>query len=226
MTMPISINEKTIPIAIADDSQLFVQALEALLDLQGVTNILFTANNGKALLNRLEQDQPDVILMDIRMPDIDGLEATIKVKEYYPDIFVIILSNFNDLSSVRNALKAGADGYLLKDVDAEELKLAIEKVATGKTYFCEEIQEIINSVFSKKPIDLGNYSAVRSIITKTEYAILNLICEGLTSAEIAATRFIAKNTVETHRKNLLSKLDCRNSIELVKWAIKNDVYKL
>lgn len=138
--MPILTNVKTIPIAIADDSQLFVQALEALLDLQGITNTLFTVSSGEALLKELEQSQPEVILMDIRMPDTDGLEATTKVKKQFPGIKVIILSNYNDPFSVKKALKAGADGYLLKDIDSGELQTAIEKVATEEIYFCKRVQ--------------------------------------------------------------------------------------
>jgi len=225
MTIPILTNVETIPIAIADDSQLFVQALDALLDFQGITKTLFTVNSGEALLKELEQSQPEVILMDIRMPDMDGLKATAKVKEQFPGIKVIILSNYNDPYSVKKALKAGADGYLLKDIGSAELQTAIEKVAIEEIYFCKKVQEIINSYLTKKQVDFGNCSAVLSIITPTEHQILLLICEAYTSDEIAAIRHISKNTVETHRKNLLWKLDCRNAIELVKWAIRHNLYK-
>jgi len=116
--MPILTDVQTIPIAIAEDSLLFAQALKALLQQQGSTNIIFTAHSGATLLSQLEQTLPKVILMDIRMPDVDGLEATKKVKDLYPDVYVIILSNYHDIPTVRSALKAGADGYLLKDIDS------------------------------------------------------------------------------------------------------------
>lgn len=134
---------QTIPIAIAEDSQLFAQALITLLQQHGAIDVLFTAHNGSTLLHQLKQSKPKVILMDIRMPDIDGLEATNKVKELYPEIYVIILSVYDDISIVKNALKAGADGYLLKDIDVEELQTAIEKVAAGETYFCKRVQDIL-----------------------------------------------------------------------------------
>jgi len=167
---------QTISIAIAEDSHLFAQALKALLIQQGTTNILFTAHNGTSLLNQLKETQPKVILMDIRMPDVDGLEATAQVKQLYPDMYVIVLSNHHDIHTVKSALKAGADGYLLKDIDAEELQTAIVNVAEGETYFCKRVQDIINlDLTNKKVAGADNYSAVRSIITKTEFEVLLLI---------------------------------------------------
>jgi len=133
-TNPVLTTLQTIPIAIAEDSLLFAQALKALLQQQGATEVLFTAHNGATLLQQLEQSQPQVILMDIRMPDVDGLEATTKIKDIYPDIYVIVLSNYDDIPTVKSALKAGADGYLLKDIDADELQTAIVKVADGETW--------------------------------------------------------------------------------------------
>lgn len=225
--MPVLTKIPTIPIAIAEDSLLFAQALEALLQQQGSTNILFTANNGAALLNQLEQSKPKVILMDIRMPDVDGLEATTKVKELYPEIYVIVLSGYDDIPTVKNALKAGADGYLLKDIDADELQMAIEKVAEGETYFCERVQNlVIRDLTNRKIIAHENCSAVTSNITPRECEVLHLICEELTSYEMAAELFISKNTIETHRKKLMGKLNCKSSIALVKYAIKNKLYNI
>jgi len=225
--MPVLTDIQTIPIVIADDSQLFTQALATLLEQQGNTNILFTVNSGAALLNQLEESKPKVILMDIRMPNVDGLEATTKVKELYPEIFVIVLSNYDDIPTVKNALKAGADGYLLKDIDADELQMAIEKVAVGETYFCERVQNlVIRNLTNRKIIAQENCSAVPSNITPREFEVLHLICDELTSYEMAAELFISKNTVETHRKKLMGKLNCKSSIGLVKYAIKNKLYNL
>jgi len=137
---------QTIPIAIAEDSMLFSKALQALLQKQGNTEVLFTAENGAILLDQLEKFQPKVILMDIRMPDVDGIEATAKVKELYPNIFVTMLTNHYDIPTIKSALHAGANGYLVKDIDAEELQTAIIKVAEGKTYFCEKVQSLINTI--------------------------------------------------------------------------------
>jgi len=227
--MPILNNISTIPIAIAEDSLLFAQALEALLQQQGTTDIIFTANSGASLLSQLEKTQPKVILMDIRMPDVDGLEATTKVKELYPDIYVIVLSNYHDIPTVKSALKAGADGYLLKDIDADELHTALIKVAEGETYFCERVRDLIISTTTKKPkpVKRGtDFSAVPFIITDRECDVLSLICEEMTSEEMTGELFISKNTIETHRRNLLAKLNCKTSIGLVKWAIKNKLYNL
>lgn len=226
-TMPALIDIQTIPIAIADDSQLFAQALVTLLKQQGHTNILFTADSGATLLTQLEESKPKVILMDIRMPDVDGLEATTIVKERYPEMYVIVLSNFDDIPTVKNALKAGADGYLLKDIDADELQMAIEKVADGETYFCDRVQNlVISNLTNRKNIDYENCSAVPFNITPRECEVLQLICDELTSYEMAAELFISKNTIETHRKRLMGKLNCKSSIGLVKYAIKNKLYKL
>ncbi len=190
-------NDSKIPIAIAEDSQLFSNALVALLEQQGKTDILFTAENGEDLLEKLEKVQPKIISMDIKMPVMDGIEATRKVKELYPNIYVIILSNYHDLMTVQNTLKAGADGYLLKDIDTEELLMAYEKVSTGETYFCERVRNLITE-FSKNPKDNTN--------NKVAGEVINLIAEGWSNEEIAAELFLSKNAVEKHWKNLLNKI--------------------
>ncbi len=141
---------QNISIAIAENSQLFLQAIEKILGEKDSIEILFTALNGADLLSKLDNIQPQVVLIDIRMPDIDGLEATRKVKELYPNVYVIILSNYDDLPTVKNTLKAGADGFLLKDFDVDELLIAIDKVSEGKNFLSERVQNLIDRNVTKK----------------------------------------------------------------------------
>jgi len=216
-----------INIAIAEDNSLVLEGLEALLELNDNIEIAFAANNATLLLNYLENTQPQVILMDIRMPGIDGLEATKIIKEKYPEVYVVMLSNHDDSSTIKKSLKVGADGYLLKNITKDELKIAIEKVASGETYFCKEVQDQIFRFIARKDVDDSqrNRAATPSNITSREFDVMTLICDEYTSGEIAAELYISKNTVETHRRNLLAKLNCKSSIGLVKYAIMHNLYK-
>jgi len=223
--MTTQINTECIKIGIAEDHQLVIDGLKSLLEEYNDIKVMLTALNGKDLLDGLKNEQPDVILMDINMPEIDGLEATKIIKSDYPAIKVLIVSMHDDLRLIKELLKIGADGFVLKNTGIDEIKKAIDTIVNGGTYFCKPISDkIMKALMQNKPVKINSKSSVLPVsITKRELEILKLICMEYTSSQIAGELFISINTVETHRKNLLSKLNCKNSVGLVKWAIKEGI---
>jgi len=207
---------KILNIGIAEDHQVMIDGLTALLDEFDDLNVTIKANNGKDLLNQLDNHQPDVILMDINMPEMDGIEASKKVKDKYPHIAILILSMHDELRLIKDCLKAGVDGYLLKETGVDELKAAIMNVANGETHFSKPIADKIlirQSKEKRKP--LYRQAVLPNVLTPKEIEVLQFICEEYTTNEIAAELYISVNTVETHRRHLLEKTKSRNDYFLI-----------
>jgi DNA-binding NarL/FixJ family response regulator len=171
------------------------------------------------LLEVLESKSCDIILMDINMPEMDGVEATKQVKAKYPSIKILMLTMFSNREYIEKLLRAGADGYLLKNTGKEELQEAIDNIINGESYFSKEVTERIMEGLQKKKIAEKNTYIVE--LTEREIEVLKLIVQEFTTAEIAEKLFISPHTVETHRKNLISKLNVRNIAGLVKYAMQN-----
>ncbi len=207
-----------IKIAIADDHQMFIDGIKSLL--KGNKNMLVSleATNGEQLLSLLKEQQTEVILMDVNMPVMDGIEATKQVKKLFPEIKVIMLTMFSSKDYIEKLLRAGANGYILKNTGKEELTTAIEKVMQGESYFSKEVTERIMEGLQGKKAE-NNPHMVE--LTEREKDVLRLIVQELTSHEIADKLFISFHTVETHRKNLISKLQVKNIAGLVKYAVQN-----
>jgi DNA-binding NarL/FixJ family response regulator len=167
------------------------------------------AMNAESCIAFLKIHQPDVILMDINLPDKNGIELCREVKEQYPGIFILGLSTFNQQSFVQKMIEHGASGYVLKNASGKELLDAIRTVSNGKIYMSFEVEQILKT----KPDS-------EIIITRREMEVLVLIAEGMTNNEIAKKLFISITTVDTHRKNLLEKFSARNTAELVKLAFQ------
>ncbi len=193
---------------IVDDHYMVIEGIRSLL--QNEKNIEWAghASNAASCLAYLHQQQPDVILMDINLPDKSGIDLCKEVKEKYPSVFIIGLSTFNQLSFIQKMIDNGASGYVLKNATQQELMEAIETVATGKTYLSFEVSQTLRNT---------NNSTV--VLTRREKEVLNLIAEGMTNNEIAKKLFISSTTVDTHRKNLLEKLNARNTAALIKLSI-------
>lgn len=207
-----------IKIAIADDHQMFIDGIKSLL--KGNKNMLVSveATNGEQLLSLLKEQQTEVILMDVNMPVMDGIEATKQVKKLFPEIKVIMLTMFSSKDYIEKLLRVGANGYVLKNTGKEELTTAIEKVMQGESYFSKEVTERIMEGLQGKKAE-NNPHMVE--LTEREKDVLRLIAQELTSHEIADKLFISFHTVETHRKNLISKLQVKNIAGLVKYAVQN-----
>ncbi|MEQ9186991.1 MAG: response regulator transcription factor [Cryomorphaceae bacterium] len=206
--------EKT-RIIIADDHQMFIDGIKALLETMDV-EVIGEANNGKELLALVNSTPVDLILMDVNMPEMDGVEATKAIREAYPDLPVLMLTMHSSRDYIQRLLRAGASGYVLKNTGREELQEAITTVMAGNAFFSEEVSQRIMEGLQKKK------SQEREMVvelTPRELDVLKLIAQEMTSNEIAEKLFISHHTVETHRKNLISKLNVRGSAGLVKYAI-------
>lgn len=202
---------KMIRLAIADDHQSIIDGIELMLEFEENIQIVDTANDGKSLLEMVERSQPNVILTDIRMPKIDGIEATRLIKKNFPDIKIIAFTMFEQTEAISQMLEAGADGYLLKNSSLNEVLEAIQKVANGEKYYDANIN--INA------LDLRNSDTKRGLLTKRQIQILELIAQGKTSREIAEQLFIGVQTVDTHRKNMMRILDLQGKGELMRYAM-------
>lgn len=205
-------------IIIADDHKIFLDGLHALLSSQPEVEVLATAENGQALLALLEKHSADVVLMDYNMPLMDGLECTRLIRERFPEVKILVLSMHSTPGHIQKILKAGAHGYLLKNTGKEELLKAMVKVKEGGTYYSAEVTETIMQGLQRKEAQASNYQIAK--LTERERDVLILIAEEKTTLEIAEDLHISKHTVETHRKNLISKLQVRNVSGLVKYAVQ------
>lgn len=207
-----------IQISIADDHQLFRQGIISLLNTIDNFEVLHEASNGNELLEALSKKPTDVILMDINMPILDGISCARAVKKDYPKIKIIMLSMHADHETIQEAISIGIDGYLPKDTGKDELEDAITSVQNGERYFNKSITgTIMDGLISPKMTQ-----PVR--LTPREQDVLKLIYEENTTKEIAEKLFIAYNTVETHRKNLLHKTGSKTSLGLVKFALENNLF--
>lgn len=206
-----------IRVLIADDHKLFREGIKSLLKEESDIKVEVEVGNGVEILQKLESQPIDIILMDIDMPQMDGITATRMVKERFPDTKVLILSSYNNLKFILEVMRAGASGYLVKDAENLDLVNAIKALANGNCYYSNKIAESLSNYLrdlqDRKPSPQENIS-----LTKRESEILRLIAKELTNREIADKLFISTNTVFTHRKNLLKKFNVRNTAGLVKLA--------
>jgi DNA-binding NarL/FixJ family response regulator len=212
--------EKT-RIIIADDHQLFRNGLKILLNAFPEFEVTGEASNGEEFLKILSNNEADIALMDINMPEMDGIEATRKGLQLYSDIKIIALSMYGEEEYYYKMIDAGAKGFILKDSDISEVKEAILTVSKGGSYFS---QELLYHVIQK--IKHRETESKLANLSKREKEILLKICEGLSNQEIADSLFISKRTVDKHRANLLGKTNSKNTASLILFAIKNKLIEI
>lgn len=213
-----------IKIFVADDHQLFIEGIKALTRDSQEVKLIGEAENGEDLLAQLKTNQPNVILMDINMPKINGIEATKKIRQLYPEIKILALTMFDDTLYVSEMIKAGASGYLLKNAGKAELITAITTVYKGERYVSSEVSlKMIDKMNNNDQSSAENKMPPvrKSEVTKKELEILKLIAQELTNAEIASKLNNSPMTIITHRKNLLRKLGVKNTAGLIKYAMEN-----
>lgn len=210
-----------IRIIIADDHQLFRNGLKILLNAFPEFEVAGEASNGEEFLRLLKNITADIALMDINMPEMDGIEATRKGLKMCPSLSIIALSMYGEDEYYYKMIDAGAKGFLLKDSDISEVKEAILTVKKGGSYFS---QELLYNVIQK--IKYREHESKSANLSKREKEILFKICEGLSNQEIAENLFISKRTVDKHRANLLGKTNSKNTASLILFAIKNKLIEI
>ncbi|WPR72356.1 response regulator transcription factor [Flavobacterium sp. NG2] len=201
-----------IKLIIADDHELFRNGLAELLRKHEDIQIVKSVGDGVAFMELVKkQFEADIVLLDITMPQLDGFEVLKELKNLDADIKPIVISMHDDGNYIAKCAKMGAYGYLLKNTDEAELILAIRTVSQGKKYFSAEISEKMINFMSTQSIS-------EAILSNKESEVLGLISKGLTTKEIAAKLFVSSRTIETHRANILKKLEVKNTAELIKKA--------
>jgi DNA-binding NarL/FixJ family response regulator len=213
---------KKIKVFLVDDHKLFRNGLSLLLEGEKDINVSGEAENGQHFCEAIEKDLPDVVLMDIEMPVMDGFETTKTACERYPELKVIALTMFGEEQYYLKMIEAGAKGFILKNSDIEEVIKAIKTVYDGGTYFSQEI--LYNMVKNIKEVRKETGPPVH--LSGREQEILDLICKGFSNTEIASELNISKRTVEKHRSNILAKTQTYNTASLVMFAVENKLINL
>ena len=206
-----------ITIVMAEDHQMLIDGVKSFFEYDENINIIGTANNGDELVKLVSLKQPKLVITDIRMPIMDGIQATRIIKKKLPHINVLAMTMFDQPDAIKQMLDAGATGYILKNSGIKMLSKAIVAVANGETFFDPNVAFNFMNNYINDNVTIGQSEKV--ILSNREKEILNLIAEGKTSKDIADTLFIAKTTVDTHRKNMIRKLELSSGNELVKYAI-------
>mgnify|MGYP001947709542 FL=1 len=206
-----------ITIAIAEDHQMLIDGIKSFFEYDEDMNIIGTVNNGEDLVKLVSLKQPKLVITDIRMPKMDGIEATKRIKKQFPHIRVLAMTMFDQPNAIKQMLDAGATGYILKNSGIKMLSEAIVTVASGETFFDPNVAFNFMNEYINENVTIGKSDKI--VLSNREKEILNLIANGKTSKEIADILFIAKTTVDTHRKNMIRKLDLSSGNELVKYAI-------
>ncbi len=211
-----------IKIVIADDHQIFIEGIKALVRDSDKVLLVGEATNGEELMTVVKSKNPDVVLMDINMPNMNGIEASKKIKAAFPHMKILGLTMSDDAISVSEMMRAGALGYLLKTTGKAELINAISTVFQGEKYLSNEMSmKLIEKMFDDKEKDEISRIPRKAEITRRELDIIRLIAEEMTNAEIAKKLNNSPMTIITHRKNLLRKLGVKNTAGLVKYAVLN-----
>lgn len=210
-----------ISVMIADDHNMFVEGIESLLEGADNIQVVSKCYSGPEVFEKIVETTPDVILLDINLPGMNGIEVCQKINKEYPGVKVLALSMHNEESFVTEILKNGAQGYILKNTGKKELLSAIEAVYNGQSYFSEDVTEtIMKSLVNPKSGSKGS-TILAPKISRRERDVLDLIVKEYTTQEIADTLFISLKTVESHRRSLLTKLSVRNTAGLVRVALEN-----
>jgi DNA-binding NarL/FixJ family response regulator len=212
----------TIKIAIADDYKIYRDGLKVGLSADENLEVIFEADNGEDLMKGLETISPDVIIMDLKMPIMDGMEATKEVRKKYPSIKVLVVTMYDDDKFIIHLMENGANGYLLKNTEPDEIRKSIYSVHENGYYF----NDVVNKALLKKLVLKNNLkpSFNQNVeLTERELEVLKLICEEKTAAEIAKEIFLSPRSVEGIRQRLIEKVGVRNTAGLVMFAVKNNM---
>ena len=201
----------------AEDHQMLIDGVQSFFEYDDEINIIGSVNNGDDLVKLVALKQPKLVITDIRMPIMDGIQATRIIKRNLPHINVLAMTMFDQPDAIKQMLDAGATGYILKNSGIKMLSKAIVTVANGETFFDPNVAFNFMNDYINENVTIGKSDKI--LLSNREKEILDLIANGKTSKEISEILFIAKTTVDTHRKNMIRKLDLSSGNELVKYAI-------
>lgn len=217
-----------IKVLIVDDHQIVREGIKKILSEIENIDVCASVSNGQEALQHLKQSQTDIVIADLSMPDMSGIELTEQITANFPSIKVLILSMFNDEDYIYNAIKAGAKGYLQKqDSSATILSDAIQCINSGEEYYSLSISKIMQKSFAKNAKSAaGNESQSQMHLTVRENEILKLFANGFTNMEIANKLCISIHTVKTHKNNIMIKYNFKSTVEMIKFALKNNMIDL
>jgi two-component system, NarL family, response regulator NreC len=211
-------------VLIVDDHRIIRDGLRILIEQEPDLEVVAEAENGRQAIKMAQKFSPHVIIMDVAMPDMNGIDATLRIKESVPGVKIIALSMYSDSRHVLGMLEAGAAGYLLKEAAFTELAAAVHQVIQGHIYLSPQITDVVvEGYLNKSP---GDLSADHVKLTPREREILQILAEGMTTKEIAAHLLISIKTVETHRRNIMEKLKIWSIAGLTKYAVKEGLVAL
>ncbi|MDD3322775.1 MAG: response regulator transcription factor [Paludibacter sp.] len=215
-------------IILVDDHSLFREGIKLLIENNGMGEVIAEADNGKVFLEKLNLFKPDLVIMDIEMPVMNGLDATKKALEIYPDLKVLVLTMLSDKENYQEMIQAGAIGFVLKTSGKKEFEKAIQTVMSGESYFSNDLlRQIIFNIDPKASNSVNiDKKASKIKFTLREKEVLMYFCQGLTVSEIADKLFLSPKTIETHRSTLLRKTKAKNTLNLVLLAIKNKMVEI
>lgn len=202
---------QNISLLIVDDHPVVLEGMKALLLDSEMVQVKACCSNAQSALAFLETEVVDVVLLDINLPDISGIDVCKQIKQKYPGTHIVAISNYNERSMITKMIQNGATGYVLKNAGAEEILNAIKAVVNKKVYLSQEVQQSLFEAALEDPLELPK-------LTRREQEVLRCIAEGKTTVEIGDTLFISPHTVETHRKNLMQKFEVSNAAALIRVA--------
>jgi DNA-binding NarL/FixJ family response regulator len=215
---------KKIKILFADDHAIVRDGLRLLFKSDSQFTIVGEAANGIEVLDLLNKSKPDIAVLDISMPKLNGIETTKIIKEKYPDIRILILTIHENEEYIQQMILAGADGYVVKNAEKKEIFDAVRAVANNETYFSPGVSKVLLEGLIKRTREKENVETdIYNKLTRREIEVLRLIAEGFTSKEISQKLFLSISTVNSHRMNMMKKLDIHDSTSLVKYAIQKNL---
>lgn len=209
---------------ITDDHKIVTEGIGSFLITNEKYELTETFLNGNELLDKLKKKQPDILILDIKLPGLNGIQLSKIITNDYPKIKIIFLSSNTDEETINEAIKAGGVGFLSKDVTEEEFILALNKITAGENYYSMNVQQTLFNSFTKNVKAEAEYHD--EILTSREIEVIRQIAEGLSYKEIANKLFISARTVETHKKNIMTKLNLKTTVDIVKFAILNGITSL
>ena len=207
-------------IILADDHEIFLDSLTALVSSENNMIVISKAHNGKELISLVKENQPDLCIVDMDMPEMNGLQASESLLRLYPDIKILILTMHKEKSLIKKMMNIGIKGYLLKTCDKGEFVFAINQILRNKTYFSDEVIETLVKDHAYERHGSPDISKIATL-SEREKEIIQLLCDGLNNKQIAEKLFVSHKTIDNHRTNIMRKLDVHNVVGLIRFALKH-----